>query len=133
MDLIIDTSAIIAILMDEPEKAAIAERIKGAELVAPRSVHWEIGNAFSAMFKRNRITLDEAKPAALATYERMSIEFVDVDLVRSLELAEQLDMYAYDAYILTCALDLDAPLLTLDKRLSDAANVLGVQIVEVNR
>lgn len=133
MDLVIDTSAIIAVLMDEPEKAAIVERIKGAELVAPRSVHWEIGNAFSAMFKRNRITLDEAKPAALAMYERMSIEFVDVDLVRSLELAEQLDMYAYDAYILACALDLDAPLLTLDKRLADAANVLGVQIVEVNR
>ena len=130
--MVIDTSAIIAVLMDEHEKAAIVERIKGAELVAPRSVHWEIGNAFSAMFKRNRITLDEAKPAALAIYERMSIEFVDVDLVRSLELAEQLDMYAYDAYVLACALGLDAPLLTLDKRLSDAANVLGVQIVEVN-
>lgn len=131
--MVIDTSAIIAVLMDEPEKAAILERIKGAELVAPRSVHWEIGNAFSAMFKRNRITLDEAKLAALAMYERMSIRFVDVKMVRSLELAEQLDMYAYDAYILACALDLDAPLLTLDKRLSDAANVLGVQIVEVNR
>jgi len=133
MDLVIDTSAIIAVLMDEPEKAAIVERINGAKLVAPRSVHWEVGNAFSAMFKRNRITLDEAKPAALAMYERMSIRFVDVKIVRSLELAEQLDMYAYDAYILACALDLDAPLLTLDKRLADAANVLGVQIVEVNR
>lgn len=130
--MVIDTSAIIAVLMDEPEKAAIVERIESAKLVAPRSVHWEIGNAFSAMFKRNRITLDEAKPAAFAIYERMSIEFVDVDLVHSLELAEQLDMYAYDAYILACALDLDAPLLTLDKRLADAANVLGVQIVEVN-
>ena len=133
MDLVIDTSAIIAVLMDEPEKAAILERTKGVELVAPLSVHWEIGNAFSAMFKRNRITLDEAKPAGLAMYEQMSIRFVDVAIVRALELAEQLDMYAYDAYILACALDLDAPLLTLDKKLSDAANLIGAQVVEVNR
>ena len=126
--MVIDTSAIIAILMDEPEKAAIVECVKGAELVAPRSVHWEIGNAFSAMFKRNRITLDEAKPAALAIYERMSIRFVDVKIVRSLELAEQLDMYAYDAYILACALDLDAPLLTLDKGLANAASPLEFKL-----
>lgn len=130
---LIHTSAIVAVLMDKPEKAAILERIEGAQLVAPRSVHWEIGNAFSAMFKRSRITLDEAKRAGLAMYEQMSIRFVDVDIVRSLELAEQLDMYAYDAYILTCALDLDAPLLTLDKKLSDAANLIGAQVVEVNR
>lgn len=130
--MVIDTSAIIAVLMDEPEKAAILELTEAAELVSPRSVYWEIGNAFSAMFKRNRITLDEAKRAGLAMYEQMSIRFVDVAIVRALELAEQLDMYAYDAYILACALDLDAPLLTLDKKLSDAANLIGAQVVEVN-
>ena len=119
--------------MDEPEKAAIVERINGAKLVAPRSIHWEIGNAFSAMFKRNRITLDEAKRAVPAMYERMSIRFVDVGMVQALELAERLNIYAYDAYMLACALDLDAPLLTLDKGLANAANLIGVQVVEVNR
>lgn len=54
MVLIIHTSAIVAVLMDEPEKAAILELTEDAELVAPRSVHWEIGNAFSLMFKRRR-------------------------------------------------------------------------------
>lgn len=132
MDLVIDTSAIIAVLMDEPEKAAIAERINGAELVAPRSVHWEIGNAFSLMFKRRRIALPEAKEA-FAEYERMPIRLVDVGMIQALELAERLNIYAYDAYMLACALDLDAPLLTLDKGLANAANLIGVQAVEVNR
>lgn len=132
MDLVIDTSAIIAVLMDEPEKAAIVERINGAELVAPRSVYWEIGNAFSLMFKRRRTTLPEAKEA-FAEYERMPIRLVGVDMVQALELAERLNIYAYDAYMLACALDLDAPLLTLDKGLANAANLIGVQVVEVNR
>ncbi len=131
--MVIHNSAIIAVLMDEPEKAAIVELIEGTELVAPRSVHWEIGNAFSAMFKRNRITLDEMKRAVPAMYERMSIRFVDIDMVQALELAERLNIYAYDAYMLACALDLDAPLLTLDKGLANAANLIGVQVVEVNR
>lgn len=131
MDLIIDTSAIIAVLMDEPEKAAILERTKGVELVAPRSVYWEIGNAFSLMFRRRRIALPEAKEA-FAGYERMPIRLVDIDMARALELAERLNIYAYDAYMLACALDLDAPLLTLDKGLANAASRLGVQVVEVN-
>ena len=130
--MVIHNSAVIAVLMDEPEKAAIAERIKDAELVAPRSVHWEIGNAFSLMFKRRSIDLLEAKEA-FAEYERMPIRLVDVGMVQALELAERLNIYAYDAYMLACALDLDAPLLTLDKGLANAANLIGVQVVEVNR
>ena len=130
--MVIHTSAIVAVLTDKPEKAAILERIEGVDLVAPLSVHWEIGNSFSAMFKRNRITLDEAKSAVLAMYEQVSIRLVDVEMVRALELAERLNIYAYDAYMLACALDLDAPLLTLDKGLANAASRLGVQVVEVN-
>lgn len=130
--MVIHNSAVIAVLMDEPEKAAILELIEGAELVAPRSVHWEIGNAFSLMFKRRRIALPKAKEA-FAEYERMPIRFVDIDMVQALELAERLNIYAYDAYMLACALDLDAPLLTLDKGLANAASRLGVQVVEVNR
>ena len=84
------------------------------------------------MFKRRRIALPEAKEA-FAEYERMPIRLVDVGMIQALELAERLNIYAYDAYMLACALDLDAPLLTLDKGLANAANLIGVQAVEVNR
>ena len=131
MELVIDTSAIVAVLVNEPQKAAILERIDDAQMVAPRSVHWEIGNAFSAMFKRRRATLRRAKQA-IAEYEQLNIRFVDVDLYQAVELSEQLGIYAYDAYVLACALNLRLPILTLDKDLSGAANLLGVRLVEVN-
>ena len=126
-----DTSAIIAVLVDEPDKAAILERVDDAQMVAPRSVHWEIGNAFSAMFKRHRSTLRQAKQA-IADYKRIHIRLVDVDLIQALELADQLGLYAYDAYMLACALNLRLPILTLDKKLSGTANLVGVRTVEVN-
>lgn len=127
-----DTSAIVAVLLNEPEKAAILERIVSDQPVAPRSVHWEIGNAFSVMFKRRRANLRQAKQA-IAEYEQLNIRFVDVDLYQALELSDQLGIYAYDAYVLACALNLRLPILTLDKELSGAANLLGVRTVEVNQ
>lgn len=127
-----DTSAIIAVLADEPKKAAILERTDGAELVAPLSLHWEIGNAFSKMFRRRRTTLNQAKQA-IADYKQINIRYVDVDLYQALELADQLGLYAYDAYMLACALNLRLPILTLDKKLSGAANLLGVITVEINQ
>lgn len=132
MELVIDTSAIVAVLLNEPEKAAILERTDGVELVAPPSLHWEIGNAFSKMFRRRRATLSRAEQA-IAEYERINIRFVDVDLIQALELADQLGLYAYDAYMLACALNLRLPILTLDKKLYNAANLLGVRTVEVNQ
>ncbi len=127
-----DTSAIIAIIVDEPEKAAVEAYTADSNLVAPASVHWEIGNALSAMFKRDRISLTQAR-LAIASYEQMRIQFVDVDLMQSLELSERMDIYAYDAYILVCASDLGLPLLTLDNRMAAIASQIGVQTLEVSR
>jgi predicted nucleic acid-binding protein len=130
MDLVIDTSAIIAVIANEPEKAAIVRHTAGANLIAPASVHWEIGNAFSAMFRRHRITLGQAKKA-IKSYEQILFRSIDIDLSQSLELSEQLNIYAYDAYILACALNLRSPLLTLDKQLAANAPSVGVQVMEV--
>lgn len=132
MDLVVDTSAIIAIIVDEPEKAAVEAYTADSNLVAPASVHWEIGNALSAMFKRDRISLTQAR-LAIASYEQMRVEFIDVDLVQSLELSERMDIYAYDAYILVCASDLGLPLLTLDNRMAAIASQIGVRTLEVSR
>jgi predicted nucleic acid-binding protein len=131
MDLVIDTSAIIAAIADEPERQAIIDHTVGAELIVPPSVHWEVGNAFSAMLKRRRISLAQAKQA-IESYQKITFRYIDIGLDQSLELSERLDIYAYDAYVLACALNLRLPLLTLDKRLSNAAASLQVQTLEVN-
>lgn len=130
MDIVIDTSAVIAVIANEPEKPSIVEHTLGANLIAPASVHWEVGNAFSAMFKRRRISLSQAKEA-IKSYERIVFRFIDVDLGQSLELSDRLNMYGYDAYVLACALNMRSPLLTLDKKLAAAAPVVGVKVLEV--
>jgi predicted nucleic acid-binding protein len=57
LNIVVDTSVIIAVISNESQKDRLIELTKGADLVAPPSVHWEIGNAFSAMLKRGRLTL----------------------------------------------------------------------------
>ena len=130
MDLVIDTSAIIAVIANEPERQAIVAQAADSALVAPASVHWEVGNAFSAMFRRRRITLEQAR-LAIRSYEQIRIRFMDIDLTQSLELSEQLDIYAYDAYVLASAFNLRLPLLTLDRRLAAVAPLVGVRTLEV--
>ena len=41
-----------------------------------------------------------------------------------------MDIYAYDAYFLDCAVRHKAPLLTLDRKLKTAAQNLNVEILE---
>ena len=132
VDIVIDTSAVIAVIANERERQAIIDRTDGVNLAAPASLHWEVGNAFSAMFRRRRITLAQAKQA-IGSYERMMFRFVDVDLSRSLELSDRLGLYAYDSYVLACALNLRLPLLTLDERLAAAAPLTGVRVLEIDR
>ena len=129
MNLVVDTSVIIAVIADEPEKPALIARSQGFELFAPRSLPWEIGNAFSAMLKRNRVTLKQAQ-AAVAIYQQISLNLVEIDLEQALALADRLKIYAYDAYVIACAMKQSCPLLTLDGGLSSAAKAAGVAIVE---
>ena len=130
MNLAVDTSVIIAVIANEPEKGVLIAQTQGAELFAPRSLHWEIGNAFSAMFKRERITLEQAK-TAIEIYEHIKLNLIDVDLTQALELASRLNIYAYDAYIIACASNQNCSLLTLDAGLSNAAKAAGVNVLEV--
>jgi predicted nucleic acid-binding protein len=130
MDIVVDTSVIIAVITDEAQKPRLVELTAAARLLAPLSVHWEIGNAFSAMLKRKRITAAQAQ-AAVAVYRIIPIRFVDVSLADALALAERLGIYAYDAYLITCALDQKCPLLSLDGGLIYAARQAGAQVLEI--
>ncbi len=130
MNLVVDTSVIIAVIANEPEKVALVAQTQGADLFAPLSVYWEIGNAFSAMLKRQRITVEQAK-AAVEVYKQIPLNLMEVDLVQAVELAAQLNIYAYDAYIIACAINQNCPLLSLDAGLIRAAKAVGVDILEV--
>lgn len=130
MDIVVDTSVIIAVIANEPEKERLIELTQGSDLIAPHSVHWEIGNAFSAMLRRKRITGEQAL-RAIEVYRRIPIRFVDVELEVSLQIADRLGIYAYDAYLIQCALRYRSPLLSLDENLLSSARHMKARVLEV--
>ena len=130
MDIVLDTSAILAVIVDEPERDRIIELTRGNTLIGPGSIPWEIGNAFSAMFKRSRLSLEEAK-RGLEIFKKIPLRYIDPDFSNAISISQQNNMYAYDAYFLDCALRLKAPLLTLDSKLNAVANKLKIKTLEI--
>lgn len=130
MDIVIDTSAIIAVIANEPEKEKLVQRTRGFDLIAPESVQMEIGNAFSAMFKRKQATLKQAVEA-INIYKKIPIRFIKIDLTIALEISYQFKIYAYDAYIISCALQHKCPLISLDHKVLEIAKQSGIITMEV--
>lgn len=130
MEVVVDASVLIAVITNEDEKEKLVAMTNETELIAPLSVHWEIGNAFSSLLKRRRVTLEEAF-GAIEIYLQIPVRFVEVELAESLELADELGLYAYDAYLLRCASKYRLPLLTLVDRLIQAAKEKKIQVLEV--
>jgi predicted nucleic acid-binding protein len=130
MEIVVDASVLIAVVTNEEEKEKLIRITTDAELVAPLSVHWEIGNAFSSLLKRRRIELEDALQA-IEIYLQIPVRFVEVELTESMELADEMGLYAYDAYLLRCAEKFHLPLLTLDYQLLEAAKKKKVRVLEV--
>ncbi len=127
---VVDASVLIAVVTNEPEKLKLVQLTQNADLIAPHSIHWEIGNAFSAMLKRNRVTIADAV-RAINAYQKIPIRFVDVELEETIKLADTLNVYVYDAYLVRCAIKYKSPLLSLDKSLINSAKSVKAQILEV--
>ena len=130
MDIVVDTSALISVIAGESQRNRIVAITSGNTLIGPGSIPWEVGNAFSAMFKRNRLSLDEAKKG-IAIFDSIPIRYIQPDFINAITISKQTKMYAYDAYFLDCAIRHRAPLLTLDRKLRTAARDLNIEILEV--
>jgi predicted nucleic acid-binding protein len=129
MDIVIDTSALLAVIIAEPEREKIVKLTTGHTLIGPGSIPWEIGNAFSAMLKQHRLQLTAAQEG-LGIFQSIPLRLVKIDFNNAIAIAHQVKMYAYDAYFLDCAVRCMAPLLTLDQALKRAAIRLGIKIME---
>ena len=77
MNIVVDTSVIVAVLVNEPERSKIVSLTIGMDLLAPGSVHWEIGNALSAMIKRRTIHAHQVE-TVLRAYKQIPIRLIDV-------------------------------------------------------
>ncbi len=130
MEIVIDTAAVLAVLLEEPERPALLAATTGAVLFAPGSLPWEVGNALVAAVRRRRLGATEAA-AGWAAYQGIPVRLVEVDIARAIALATEQGLYAYDGYMLEVARARGLPLLTLDAKLAAAAHGAGIELVEV--
>jgi len=129
MDIVSDTNIFLAVALDEPERERIIQLTGNASAISPEILPYEVGNALSAMVKRNRLSYDEAL-TAFESVKSIPVRLVSVDIQQAIKLAMEYNIYAYDAYFLQCAKQLACPLITLDKRMKQVAYDLKIEVVE---
>ena len=59
------------------------------------------------------------------------VRYIQTDFGNAIAILKHTGMYAYDAYLLDCAIRFKAPLLTLDRKLMTVARDLNINILEV--
>jgi predicted nucleic acid-binding protein len=129
MKIIADTNTFIAVALNEPEKGMIIRLTEGHDLFAPEVLPFEIGNALTALMKRNVLKADEVV-SAWEMVQRIPVDLRRIDVGAALKIATKHNIYAYDAYFLECALNLRSPLLTLDRQMKGIAEKIGIQVME---
>jgi predicted nucleic acid-binding protein len=68
--------------------------------------------------------------AAQKATNKIPVRLLAVDIQEALRLAIELNIYAYDAYFLQCAMALSSPLITLDNRMKKVAAEFGIEVLE---
>jgi predicted nucleic acid-binding protein len=129
MDILIDASALMPILIDEPEKDSIINLTKNCNLLAPLILPYEIGNALTSLKKR-QILDDQKIIMVYNSFNKIPLRLLDVNIRNALVIACKYKIYAYDAYYLEVATRLKLPLLTLDELMRKVAMDLKLEILE---
>ena len=129
MKIVADTNTFIAVALNEPEKDMIIRLTEEHDVVAPEVLPFEIGNALTAMMKRNALQADEVV-LAWDMVQHIPVDLRPIDIRAALNIATQHNINAYDAYFLECALNLHSSLLTLDGHMKTIAQKLGIQVME---
>ncbi|MGB5984533.1 MAG: type II toxin-antitoxin system VapC family toxin [Desulfobacterales bacterium] len=129
MKIIADTNTFIAVALNEPEKDKIIQLTEGHELIAPDVLPFEIGNALTAMMKKNTLRKEEVG-TAWEIVQQIPVDLRHTDIKSALNIAIKFNLYAYDSYFLNCAENLNSPLLTLDLGMRSVARKIGIMILE---
>ena len=130
MGILVDANIYLAIMLNEPEKKSIIDLTQNSELVSPQVLPYEIGNALSAMFKRDRLTKAQIIDC-FDIYNSIPVRLIDVDIKAALQIASNFSIYAYDAYYLEIARRFKFNLLSLDKKMMSVASDMGIHLLEV--
>jgi predicted nucleic acid-binding protein len=116
--LVVDCSVLAAVLFDEPEREAATLAMAGKELFAPGLLDHEL---VSVALRKSCSGQPEVARQALIDLAELRLTRCAVNPSAQFDLAQRLNLTAYDAAYLLLALDLGAPLATFDRRLGLAA------------
>jgi len=127
MDVLLDASAIIAIILNEPSRGKIISLTENATLLSPEVISYEIGNALINLLKKQKITEEELLEA-YRNFVSIPIRSIKVDIEKALKIACKYRIYAYDAYYLETAYRLKIPLITFDTSMKNAGLDMKINI-----
>lgn len=130
MKIVIDTSAVMAVLLYENKRDHILNVTYGAELYAPTIIQAEIGNAVSSLMKRGLITLEQGT-MLVRSASNIPISNYEINMLAALKLCYKYKIYAYDAYFLVLCKRMNFPLLTLDKGIKNIAEKIHIKCIEL--
>lgn len=116
---VVDASAVAAILFGESAADGLVERLGTHELAAPSLLPYEVVSVAGGKVRRSEVSVDAAA-FALAAFSRMRILFHEPDVLQVFRLTAGTRLTAYDAAYLWLARSLSADLVTLDAKLARA-------------
>jgi predicted nucleic acid-binding protein len=120
MTLVVDASSMVAALVDAgPDGEWARGQLDGESLVAPHLLPVEVSSALRRAAAGGRVV------AEIATLAQAELASVDISFFAFAPFAERVwelrqSVSSYDAWYVALAEELDAPLLTLDRRLAAA-------------
>ena len=129
MDIILDASALMTIILNEPNKDTVIKLTKNAALLSPDVIIFEIGNALINLHKRHKIT-EEGVLEAYRTFTAIPLRAIKTNVETALKIACKYQIYAYDAYYLETAYRLKLPLITFDEPMKKIGTELNIAILE---
>ena len=123
-----DACAIMAVIVKEPERDLVIQLTKGAVMVSPNMVSYEIANALTKMMKK-KVIEKERMINAFNYFKQIPIKNIEVDVKKALEIAWDYKIYAYDACYIEVSKRLNLPLLTFDSNMIKVGTELGINIL----
>jgi predicted nucleic acid-binding protein len=120
---VVDASAIAAVLFNEPQATDIANQLDQVSLMAPTLLWFEMA---SICLKKLTAHPDkrESLMKVFTLLEQFKIEAMEIDYPAVVKLAEKMGITTYDASYLWLASTHCLELVTLDKKLQKASNLL---------
>jgi predicted nucleic acid-binding protein len=118
---VIDASILVHALIGKgPAAAAVRVRLQGIDCHAPHLIDAEVGNVLRRRTRAADITGRQAIAALRAAKDVIDYRYPHVGALAELAWTWRDNLSFYDALYVALAVGLDVPLLTSDRRLSEA-------------